>query len=514
MRSYGNCGVFWMCSVLVVLCVSPLMAQDTGSECEVCEGDVLAAWAEPGDYDGSVKTEALTASSIGWTYFVFPAGAGSSRIISYSNSEPVSLTIGTQDCCILDDVVQISVDGRLVGVHRSIDGIRTDYQYVPYLEPGSHTIKLLITKSTVAGPSGWYYMVSEGPPELQYEIDLKKVKYSAPWRGSGRRNRTMNYPIPGDRLVFRVEYEKLPDASAPVEVTDVLFQVTGPGLAWSFYGDSTNQWKGEWVVPSWASGGVYTVYCTLYWQATDGSGESGSDSSFAGQFFPGPGHNQFRLYILEVTLKSIQFTSDHGLLVDNTANWQDSGSLYGEPEWTTSHSYPISQTKGTGVQATLTMDVSPSYYPGFSCTIKGTGPAAYLNFTGTGTMSGGTNRTASVIPDAALPGYITTRDSQAVSWSLQVSGNSSDISLAPDSAHSMYVTVDTPFGSVCTEKRLTWACQKAAGASTGAAAADSVHDALGGVDPPYEPGERPSLGWGWPRSWPGPPMGSATSRPS
>ncbi|MHC4173419.1 MAG: hypothetical protein ACYTBX_14680 [Planctomycetota bacterium] len=89
-----------------------------------------------------------------WIYFVFPY-APYTYTIGYINTDPVDLTIGTRDCCILDDVVEIYVDGCLIGVHRSVDGIRDAYQTVS-LKPGTHVIDLVNTFSRISA-SGWYY---------------------------------------------------------------------------------------------------------------------------------------------------------------------------------------------------------------------------------------------------------------------------------------------------------------------------------------------------------------------
>ena len=58
--------------------------------------------------------------------------------------------------------------------------------------------------------------------------------------------------------------------------------------------------------------------------------------------------------------------------------------------------------------------------------------------------------------------------------------------------NNIYITWDTPFGSVPTAKRVHWACEKAHGSETIEQAADGIWHAIGEpVDPPYEPGERP-----------------------
>ncbi len=92
-----------------------------------------------------------------WIPFVF-SGPGDVYIINFSTVDPADLEIGTQDCCILDDVVQIFLDGCLLGEHRSVDGIKYAYHTVS-LPPGNHTIRLVNTASSVSG-SGWLYRLT------------------------------------------------------------------------------------------------------------------------------------------------------------------------------------------------------------------------------------------------------------------------------------------------------------------------------------------------------------------
>lgn len=101
----------------------------------------------------------------GWIYFTF-SGPGAVQTVNYSNSEPVDLRIGTKDCCILDDVVEKYVDGCLIGTHRSVDGIQTQYDWIS-LQPGNHVIELVNTSSEIHA-SGWYYELTSSEYTGQY----------------------------------------------------------------------------------------------------------------------------------------------------------------------------------------------------------------------------------------------------------------------------------------------------------------------------------------------------------
>jgi len=126
----------------------------------------------------------------GWVEFSFPAGTGHEEIINYSTSTSVDLEIGTQDCCILDDVVEIHIakEGKencLIGVHESKENIKYAYHTIS-LQPGNYVITLVITESGSVGGSGWLYKLEENtytgeypwpcPFEGQVELEALEAK--------------------------------------------------------------------------------------------------------------------------------------------------------------------------------------------------------------------------------------------------------------------------------------------------------------------------------------------------
>ena len=142
-----------MVFLLSVAIVSALLPLENNSAL----GTVMADSCDTADCESETLGVLLSSS---WVYFEFTQ-ATDEFIIPYDNGEAIDLQIGTQDCCILDDVVEILVDNCHIGEHRSIDGIRTAYQLVS-LQPGSHTIRLRLTSSLVDA-SGWYYELTELP---------------------------------------------------------------------------------------------------------------------------------------------------------------------------------------------------------------------------------------------------------------------------------------------------------------------------------------------------------------
>ena len=92
--------------------------------------------------------------SVSWIEMIFWA-PGEIVTVNYSTTEPVDLRIGTEDCCILDDIVLKYVDECLVGLHRSVDGVKTQYDWIS-LQPGDYVIKFKNTSSRLHG-SKWFY---------------------------------------------------------------------------------------------------------------------------------------------------------------------------------------------------------------------------------------------------------------------------------------------------------------------------------------------------------------------
>lgn len=155
-------------------------------------------------------------------------------------------------------------------------------------------------------------------------------------------------------------------------------------------------------------------------------------------------------------LKSIKFTSDHGLLKDNNTNWLYSGSVV-EPEWVSDplRNKSISQTKNTRLVADVTVNIAPA---GTSFDLIGTGINSNdTSFSQSGNISTGTDQVISVTADANLPNAVSQLDRYII-WKIKVGGREQ---LAGFSGpHKIYITYATPIGDV-TEKRMAWSCQKA-----------------------------------------------------
>ena len=205
--------------------------------------------------------------------------------------------------------------------------------------------------------------------------------------------------------------------------------------------------------------------------------------------------------VVDVDLKSVKFTSDHGLLVDNNDDWTYLGTTYSEPEWVDGDpdtNNPISHTKDTKITVDVTVEVSPS---GLEFELIGDGPNDYVDFSKTGNTSTGSDQVVTITADAKLPNQVDTL-TKSIDWSIKIASSSIDIETS--GPHKIYVTYGTPGeSSVVTEKRMSWACEKADGAEEDEDVADEIHKALWcehegeDNDPPYDVGEKDDRGEGW-----------------
>ena len=114
------------------------------------------------------------------TYITFGATLPSSVFVGYTATTNVDLTLGLQDCCIRDDVVEVYINGCYVFTVDSRNGGSGSHpwQYKTFsLRKGPYTIELRNTISGV-GPSGWYYSLTTASytgkhwNEFNYQPDI------------------------------------------------------------------------------------------------------------------------------------------------------------------------------------------------------------------------------------------------------------------------------------------------------------------------------------------------------
>lgn len=98
-----------------------------------------------------------------------------SATFNASNSAPETWVIGTSDGYGLDDVVEVYLDGELVGAHPSKDGVRTMFHQVPgCVAPGPHTLRFVLVEELEFGKT-WYFRLDRSPCSqvVQVAIDIK-----------------------------------------------------------------------------------------------------------------------------------------------------------------------------------------------------------------------------------------------------------------------------------------------------------------------------------------------------
>jgi len=185
----------------------------------------------------------------------------------------------------------------------------------------------------------------------------------------------------------------------------------------------------------------------------------------------GPGEDPVKLTVIDVQLRALTFTSDHGLMLDNNIDYEPTGTLFGEPEWgpafTPPRNYPISHTMDSHVGVSAIITVAPSDAPAFTYRIAGAAEVAGFNFDATVSLGGGLNfpeltSTDTIEKDIQVltPAieWLITRDGR--SWAEERTG-----------LHTVYVTMGTPrdtylLAHVVTQKRMARAVEQASAANS------------------------------------------------
>jgi len=211
--------------------------------------------------------------------------------------------------------------------------------------------------------------------------------------------------------------------------------------------------------------------------------------------------------ISKLELKSVEFTTDHGVLTkkppQGTSEWAECTTPFESPEWQKDppRTNPISHTKASKVGAKVRLRVEPAET---SFGLVGSAQAhQYVSFSKFGNVAlGTTDQDIAVEANAALPDQVGTLTPLKVFWYITSKGVSYAAGIS--AGHTIYVTYGTPAAVVpadveqaFTERRMRWACDNAAGATDISGVADKIHSALAG-DPPYDPPSGKPKGKGWP----------------
>ncbi len=146
--------------------------------------------------------------------------------------------------------------------------------------------------------------------------------------------------------------------------------------------------------------------------------------------------------VADVSIESIEFTSDHGVMKDGGLVG-GGGTLLPSPEWVPGvRNVAISQTMGTPLSVAVTVTVTPANVP-FTLTGGGGSPEAQFSIQGTST---GASQTVAGTAAGSLPNEVG-RVTVTIPWTLEVGGVSSGAS-TDSGPHTVFITYGLPRGDV------------------------------------------------------------------
>lgn len=182
--------------------------------------------------------------------------------------------------------------------------------------------------------------------------------------------------------------------------------------------------------------------------------------------------------IQTMRVTALEYVNDHGLLTDYRTDFKAGGQKYSKPQWTSSHSYPVSYSMDQYIEVYLTVEVKPANACPEVGTLTGKTKGGVLFEAKDWTFRPGLNKIF-MIAHTALPHQVQSGNFD-VRW--EVSGTSAR--LADTTSNTMYVTYDTPYNdteldNVVTEKRLQWVCNLTNGDTNGHDSMKKIHDARG-----------------------------------
>jgi hypothetical protein len=159
-----------------------------------------------------------------------------------------------------------------------------------------------------------------------------------------------------------------------------------------------------------------------------------------------------------VALRSLRFTSDHGIMKDNRGDWTASGKPFQEPEWTVSPegkemSAPISHSKDSNVEVEIGMDVAPSTARPAPVGIMGQSDVDFLRFSFSGSASGGTGKVIAMTSAGKVPDEVTAFHDKYVTW--KVRWGSREREMGRSGPFTIFTTMNYPKDSTAvTYKRM------------------------------------------------------------
>jgi len=166
------------------------------------------------------------------------------------------------------------------------------------------------------------------------------------------------------------------------------------------------------------------------------------------------------VWVISALLKSLQFTSDHGLMTTNNSDWTDCNFLFSKPDWVASPytNNPISQTMNTSVAVLATVNLQPA---GFPFDILGDGSQGFFQFSKIGCSNAGGDCTIAMNSMTTLPGKVAI-NSDSIYWDLYADfgrGEPFNCLSTTSGPHTVFTTYSFPVGSSpATEARMQYIC--------------------------------------------------------
>ena len=199
------------------------------------------------------------------------------------------------------------------------------------------------------------------------------------------------------------------------------------------------------------------------------------------------------IYVVELELLELDFTSGHNILHDEETSWTSEGNMFTDPEWTsTGNDNPFSQTRNTQTMITAKLKVTPQDAPNFTLNLNGDGGHDAFKYEYEGALNGGESY-ISLVSEGNLPNSVAT-ENRSINWDYEISANGSTASctLDPTGPHEVFVTLGMPVTATTpnfssnfpTVKRLGAVCTWADGATSDSEVGDAVAAHFIANDPP------------------------------
>lgn len=190
--------------------------------------------------------------------------------------------------------------------------------------------------------------------------------------------------------------------------------------------------------------------------------------------------------IKTLSVQSLAFVGDHGVLTDHRKDFKSGGEKYLKPEFDWDGKYdhvvPVSYSMGQTIVVLLTFQVEPANACPETGDIFGKGPDGISFHYTNHRFTPGTNKVR-IKAGKSLARKVQTLDFK-VFW--ETKGISADFDFLGDfTENTIYVTYDTPYNSdpkldnEVTEKRLEWLCSLTKGDTNGHDSMQKMHSARG-----------------------------------